>query len=614
MNGLRLSCLFALTSFATSTLITAVTGPAFRTPLSRKSVSLTGALVTAKGSEGFYVSGAAVNDTRVSNGLFVFTESSTTLSKVAVGDMITFSGSVDEFRSSADPDYLLLTEIEDPTDIVVVSTKNTVTPVVLGVDLFPPTQKFTALDTGADGFLSVPNNQTQVDTVNATLLPTQYGMDFWQSLNGQLVTVRSPIAINFQNDFGEFFVIGDWPVTGQNSRGGLTITFGPDGIPDGNPESVIIGGPLDGTTNPNVTMGVGLSDITGVVTYEFGYYYILPTTAPTIISNPSFDISPTNLTSSPADLCAITIGSYNVDNMAPQGTHIDDVANHIATVLFTPDIMFIQEVQDNDGPTDDGVVSASLTLSTLIAAIEKASGVTYSSVNIDPVNDADGGEPGGNIRQVYLYLPDRVTLVNGIAGTALEAVEVVGTTGSPALSLNPGRIDPNNTAWTDSRKPLAAQWTTASNDTLFTVNLHLLSKDGSTTVEGNARPPVNLGVSQRTSQVEVVADFVSDIFAKDADANVVVGGDCNEFLQARSVFASLTPLMTDLDTVAGIPAVEQYSYVFDNTAEELDHLFLSPAMVARGAEAQHIHVNNWAASLEVRVSDHDPTVSLVRVC
>ncbi|KAJ7644169.1 DNase I-like protein [Roridomyces roridus] len=614
MKRLIFSLLASSITLVSSTLVTDINGFAYKSPLVGKTVNLTDALVTAKGSEGFYIAGAAANDTRVSSGLLVFTTSATVLSKVAVGDIITLTGLVAEFRPSADPDFLTLTELESPTNIVVVSTNNPVTPIVLGRDRSPPTENFSALDVGPDGFLSVPNNQSQIDTVNATLLPESFGMDFWESLNGQLVTVLRPVAINFPNSFGEIWAIGDWPVTGQNSRGGLTIILGPDGIPDGQPETVIIGEPLDGTDNPEVAIGMVLSDITGVVTYQFGFYYILPLTAPAIVSSPSFDIAPTSLVSAPGDLCNITVGSYNVDNMSPQGTHIDDIANHIATVLRSPDIVFIQEVQDNDGPTDDGVVSASLTLSTLIAAIKAAGGQAYESVNIDPVDKADGGQPGGNIRQVYLYQPERLSLVNGTAGTALEAVEVIGTDGSPALSLNPGRIDPTNAAWQDSRKPLVAQWTTLSGDTLFTINLHLTAKDGSTTIQGNARPPVNLGVAQRTSQVGAVAAFASEIFAKDADANIVAAGDWNEFLQARSVFASLTPLLSDLDAVAGISPVESYTYVFDNTAEELDHVFLSPAMAARGAEAEHIHVNNWAPSFAARVSDHDPTVARVRVC
>ena len=43
----------------------------------------------------------------------------------------------------------------------------------------------------------------------------------------------------------------------------------------------------------------------------------------------------------------------------------------------------------------------------------------------------------------------------------------------------------------------------------FTINLHLASKSGSPSVQGDARPPPNLGVAQRTSQVEVVAVSLS---------------------------------------------------------------------------------------------------------
>ena len=88
--------------------------------------------------------------------------------------------------------------------------------------------------------------------------------------------------------------------------------------------------------------------------------------------------------------------------MAPNSSHLPAVANHIAKYLNIPDIMFVQEIQDDSGPTDDGVVSANLTLTTLVNAIQRESGVLYSFVDIAPVNNQDGGQPGGNIRQAYL--------------------------------------------------------------------------------------------------------------------------------------------------------------------------------------------------------------------
>lgn len=49
---------------------------------------------------------------------------------------------------------------------------------------------------------------------------------FWESLEGQLVQIPSPVSLNFPNQYGEFWVYGAWNVTGKNARGGLTITFG----------------------------------------------------------------------------------------------------------------------------------------------------------------------------------------------------------------------------------------------------------------------------------------------------------------------------------------------------------------------------------------------------
>lgn len=90
--------------------------------------------------------------------------------------------------------------------------------------------------------------------------------------------------------------------------------------------------------------------------------------------------------------------------MAPTSSHMPTVANHIANFLNTPDLMFVQEVQDNSGPTDDGVVIANLTLTNLSNAVQSAGNASaaYNFTEISPVNDEDGGEPGGNIRVAYL--------------------------------------------------------------------------------------------------------------------------------------------------------------------------------------------------------------------
>ncbi|KIY46527.1 DNase I-like protein [Fistulina hepatica ATCC 64428] len=611
---LSLVLLFSVFASASATTIARIQGPAFLSPLEGQSVSNVTGLVTAKSSSGFWLAGDAVDDDRVSTGLYVYTTSSSVLSEVAVGDEITLSGTVAEYRSSSRTEDLHVTELEDPSNINVISTGNIATPVVLGQDRSPPTTLLSALDVGDDGFLSVPNDQYSQEGVNATLIPNTYGLDFWESIEGRLVKIPSPVAVSLPNSYGEFWVHGNWSVTGKNSRGGLTLITGSDGYPDGNPEAIIIGSPLDDADNPSVAIGFNLSDITGVVHYEYGFYYVLPLTAPTVSSTPSSTVPITTITSDSNDTCIITIGDYNVDNLAPTSDTMAGIGEHIAIYLQSPNIVFLQEIQDNSGPTDDGTVDANETLTAVVDAISSAGSVTYSFTKVDPENDTDGGETGGNIRQAFLYDPEKVTLIPGTAGNASEAIVVSNDNGKPVLSYNPGRIDPTNPAWNDSRKPLVAEWQTSNGTTLFTVNLHLVSKLDSSSLLGDPRPPINSPVDQRTSQVEVVADFTQQIPDIDSSANIVVGGDCNEFIQTTTVFESLTTVVTHVDDAAGIEDVEQYTYTYSQNSEQLDHLFVSSAIAARGVDIEHIHVNTWALDLDDQKSDHDPSIAKIAVC
>ena len=97
-------------------------------------------------------------------------------------------------------------------------------------------------------------------------------------------------------------------------------------------------------------------------------------------------------------------------------------------------------------------------------------------------------------------------------------------------------------------------------------------------------------------------------------ASVIVAGDFNEFVQTRSVFAAFDGVVFEVDNLAGIPPAERYTYVFDNLQEQLDHMFVSPAVALRGVEAEHVHINSWAPSIDARTSDHDPSVARIRVC
>ncbi|GJC96570.1 endonuclease/exonuclease/phosphatase [Colletotrichum higginsianum] len=460
-----------------------------------------------------------------------------------------------------------------PSNVVVVSKGNEVVPLVIGLDtLAPPTEQYTSLDGG--DIYAVPNAVANISTENPVLNPALYGLDFWESLSGQLVTVKNPVAVTRPNQYGDTWVVGDWPTTGRNSHGGITMSD-----KDSNPEAIVIGSPLDGTKNPESKMGDQLAEITGVVTYAFGFYRILPLTAITIAKNATNDAPATSLVSR-GDCRGITVGDYNVENLSPSSSHLPAIAAHIVDYMKTPDLIFIQEVQDNNGATNNGVVSSNITLSTLAAEIETRSGAVYDFVVIDPVDGKDGGQPGGNIRVAYLYRPDVIELWKPNLGGSLDANEVLP---GPALKYNPGRIAPASTAWDASRKPLVAAWRAVKgpqNKIFFTVN-----------------------------------SFIAEILAADPNARIIAAGDFNEFafVQPLKTFTATSGLI-DLDEAVGIPVEERYTYVFDMNAQELDHMFVSPALAAKNGTAyEHIHVNSWELYDEL-VSDHDPSVARFNVC
>jgi predicted extracellular nuclease len=121
--------------------------------------------------------------------------------------------------------------------------------------------------------------------------------------------------------------------------------------------------------------------------------------------------------------------------------------------------------------------------------------------------------------------------------------------------------------------------------------------------------PVLSGSYERAPQT-----FIKSLLAKDPLASVVVAGDFNEFTMTRSAFAAFDGVVFEVDALAGIPATERYTYVFDNLQEQLDHMFVSPAVATRKVEVEHVHVNSWAPSIDSRTSDHDPSVARLRVC
>ncbi|KAK3350339.1 Endonuclease/exonuclease/phosphatase-like protein [Lasiosphaeria hispida] len=589
---------------AAAVTIAEINGNKYISPLSGQTVTGVTGLLIAKGPSGVWIrSTRPDNDPTTSEAIYVF--STTVGANLTVGDIISVDGKVTEYRANAA--YQYLTELGSPKNVKVLSKGNPVAALVIGKDTTPPpTVQYSSLD-GGDVY-ATPGGATNTSSENPVLKPTEYGLDFWESLSGELVTVKKPTVIGRPNNYRDTWVVGDWAVTGRNAHGSLTMSDR-----DSNPEAIIIGAPLDGTKNPTTSkLGDITEDITGIVTHAFGFYAILPLTA-LKTSVASTSAAPSSTLQSTADCRGLTIGDYNVENLAPTSAHLPKVAAHIVSALKTPDLLFIQEVQDDSGPTDNGVVSANLTLTALVSAIKALSNVTYAFASVDPVANQDGGQPGGNIRQAYLYRAEVVELDGGVPGKGGDATLVLP---GPKLSFNPGRVEPASEAWAASRKPLAAAWRAkGAKRAFFTLNVHWSSKGGGTTLHGDARPPVNGAVGKRVQQAEVTGAFIAEILKEDPAAGVVAAGDFNEFAFVGPMrkFSELSGLV-DLDEAAGIPVAERYTYTYDMNTQALDHMYVSPSIAnSKTTKYQHLHVNSWASNADV-VSDHDPSVALFNVC
>jgi predicted extracellular nuclease len=235
---------------------------------------------------------------------------------------------------------------------------------------------------------------------------------------------------------------------------------------------------------------------------------------------------------------------------------------------------------------------------------------------VDPQDDKDGGQPGGNIRVAFLYDPSRVSFVDRgspsvdrtTTGTQVEKYR-----GGPALTLSPGRIDPANPVWTDSRKPLAGQFKFNGQD-VFVIANHFDSKGGDQNADGRFQYPEQSSATQRAGQALVVHDFVDRLLALDKKANVVVLGDLNDyqFSPALSVLRTGTADGSGpaelVDLITTLPADQQYTYVYNGVSQVLDHILLTPGL--HRFTYQVVHVNSEYSD---QVSDHDPQVVDLRI-
>lgn len=563
------------------TRIRDIQGAAQTSPLVNQQVGNVVGIVTAVRSNGFYYQDPTSDgDDRTSEAIFVFTR---TAPGVSIGNSVSVSGTVSEFTPGSTSSGNLSTTQITSTSVTQIGSLSSITPTIIGAGgRTPPTEV-------------IDNDSFSVFD------PVQDGIDFYESLEGMLVQVNNAVAVGPTNDFGEIPVLADNGANAsvRTARGGILIQ--PD---DFNPERIIIDdaiAPNEPQVNVNDTFN---GSITGVIDYSFGNFKLLNTAPLPDVTSGGLTKEVTSLTGSANQL---TIASFNVENLDPSDGNVKFtlLANAVVNNLKSPDIISLEEIQDNNGATNDNVVDANLTYQTLIDAIAAAGGPTYEYRQINPVDDQDGGEPGGNIRVGFLFNPNRVDFIERPGGTTTNTT--IGGASDPELSASPGRIIDtdlsNGDAFASSRKPLVGEFLFNGN-TVFVIGNHFNSKGGDQPLFGSSQPPTLSSEAQRLQQAEIVNNFVESILTKDPNANVVALGDFNDFQFSRPI---VTLKGDDLNNLIDtLPQNEQYTYVFEGNSQVLDHILVSDNLLTNAAAIDVVHIN---AEFTDQVSDHDPLVS-----
>lgn len=543
-------------------------------------------IVTVIRADGFYLQSMIPDEApATSEGIYVFQG---LVPSVRPGDEMLVSGVVKERVTDGDVvNDLTITQIRYP-QIEVLSRGNTLpAPVVIGAGgRMPPTD---IIDDSTQGRVMADGG---FDPENA-------GLDFYESLEGMLVQVNNAVVVGATNRFKEIVVLPDggaWAGM-RTMRGGIVVREG-----DFNPERVILDDAL--LELPFVQVSdYATESIVGVMDYTYGNYKLQPIEKVAFVSG---ELQP-NDPLAPAEPGQIRVASYNVAVLSARDTNrIAALADQIVNVKASPEIIGLQEVADNDGIVGTLAISADETYLGIIEAIASLGGPPYAYVDIDPLPGQDGGVSDANIRVGFLYRLDRgLSLVDAPHGDAVTAVSVVDQGGMAMLSMNPGRIDPANRAFTNSRKPLAVMFM-LDGKPLYVINNHFNAKGGDHSLFGAVQPPMLSSEAQRLGQAQIVHDFVAAILAIDPESRVIVMGDLNDFHFSTPVQVLKGDILHNL--IETLPVAERYTFNYDGNSQVLDHILVSGSLMGSLASVDILHLNSEFDYMR-QFSDHDPVLA-----
>ncbi|MBS1250543.1 MAG: Endonuclease YhcR [Chloroflexi bacterium] len=400
----------------------------------------------------------------------------------------------------------------------------------------------------------------ELDPPQGTLASAEY----YESLEGMYVRVTRPaMVVSPTTKYGEYTLVleeHNVSLLFQGEENGYAIT-----VDDGSSETHEDSSTLDYV----VGMGDRVTDLAGPLAYTYGRYKILPIKIPQVVAVPH-ELP----TLQPTPPTAFSIASWNVENLfdikephpsSPPLPSLSeyqlDITKVVNTILASgaPTLIGFQEVENIDILED-------------IAAQEVLADYAYEAVLVEGT-DSRGIDVG------YLVRGDLATIRNVEQFPAPE-----GLTSRPPLLLE---VDVNTGAG-----PLP----------IFVLNNHFTSMSGG---EEATEP-------RRTAQAAWNVTILEELLAENPGAYVAVIGDLNSYYDSKPIDTLREAGLEHTFTL--LPDEERYTYIYQGQAQVLDHILVTPELMALLSQVNVLHVNTnfpphpAGDTSPMSKSDHDPVV------
>jgi uncharacterized protein len=329
---------------------------------------------------------------------------------------------------------------------------------------------------------------------------------------------------------------------------------------------------------------------------------------------------------------------YVPANVDVYNARIADIATEIINDLHNPDILMMQEVENQDICT---VTGGALTCGTTDNADGKPDDLQELALKIaslgGPVYDAAFDRNSSDLRGIvpsFMYRTDRVQLLPAAGDPILD--------GSPAI---PGYTAVPYDSDTSNPKTLNAVYDgSGACETsyvfprppdigLFRIYANVVGDANYRDVyviDNHFKSGPDTCVAHRTEQANYNAAIVAFLQLAKPDASIVLGGDLNVYPRPDDPFApigqpgssdQLGALYNNALGLKNLWEVERdqapqaaYSYVFVGQAQTIDQVFVNQPMLAHLSDVRTAHINSdfpadYPDDVARGTSDHDPTAT-----